>query len=195
MTESPTTKNTVSKAGALSWMARNPVAANLLMLFLLVAGFNSMRQVKQEIFPEFALDSVEIFVSYPGSGPEEIEQGVLLAIEEAVSGVYGIKNVTSTAQESFGFTVLELETYADPTIVLSDVKNNVDSILSFPQMAERPTIRLLQFRGRVMDLVVTGDVSESTLLDYTELMRDELLQQDGITQVEILGASPRRIGV
>ena len=195
MTKSQTTKNTVSNTGALSWMARNPVAANLLMLFLLVAGFNSMRHVKQEIFPEFALDSVEIFVSYPGSGPEEIEQGVLLAIEEAVSGVYGIKNVTSTAQESFGFTVLELETYADPTIVLSDVKNNVDAILSFPQIAERPTIRLLQFRGRVMDLMVTGDVSESTLLDYTELMRDELLQKDGITQVEILGASPRRIGV
>ena len=63
MTEFQTTKNTVSNTGALSWMARNPVAANLLMLFLLVAGFNSMRQVKQEIFPEFALDSVEIFVS------------------------------------------------------------------------------------------------------------------------------------
>ena len=184
-----------SKNGSLSWMACNPVAANLLMLFLIVAGLNSIRNVKKEILPEFSLDTVEIFVSYPGSGPEEIEQGVLLAIEEAVSGVYGIKNVMSTAREGFGFTILELEKYADPNIILSDVKNNVDAILSFPQMAERPTIRLLQFRGRVMDLVITGNVDDSVLLDYTELIRDELLQQDGITQVEILGANPRRIGV
>ena len=176
-------------------MARNPVAANLLMLVLLLAGGLSMFQLKQEVLPEFALETIEIFVSYPGSGPEEVEQGVLLAIEEAVSGVNGIKRVSSTARENFGFTVLELESYADPTIVLSDVKNNVDAILSFPQLAERPTIQLRQFRGRVMDLAITGDQSESTILNYAELVRDELLQRDGISQVYIFGSRPLRIGV
>ncbi|MCH6256335.1 efflux RND transporter permease subunit [Puniceicoccaceae bacterium K14] len=183
------------KGGSVSWMARNPVAANLLMVMVLLAGFSSFLNMKQEIFPEFTLDVITISISYPGSGPEEVEQGALLAIEEAVRGINGIKTITSSAHEGYGSAVLELESKVDATIALSNVKNKVDAIRSFPDLAERPTVRLRQYRGRVIDLAISGSQSERTLLDYTEVMRDELLQREGITQVDIVGERPLRIGV
>ena len=83
-------------------MTRNSVAANLLMAVLLLGGLFGMMRVKQEVFPEFELDVVTVSVPYPGASPEEVEQGIVLALEEAVLGVDGIKRITSSASEGVG---------------------------------------------------------------------------------------------
>ena len=67
--------------GPIAWMARNSVAANLLMLALMIGGVFFIGKTKQEVFPQFELDLVLISVPYPGASPEEVEQGVVLAIE------------------------------------------------------------------------------------------------------------------
>ncbi|HSP80361.1 MAG TPA: efflux RND transporter permease subunit, partial [Myxococcaceae bacterium] len=85
--------------GPISWMANNSVASNLLMTVLLVGGLLGLGRVKQEVFPEFDLDMVMVQVPYPGASPAEVEQGILLAVEEAVRGVEGVKYVRSTAAE------------------------------------------------------------------------------------------------
>jgi len=73
--------------GPIAWMARNHVTANLLMLFFIIGGLVIGSQLKQEVFPEFELDIIQILVPYPGSSPEEIENGILLAVEDEVSGI------------------------------------------------------------------------------------------------------------
>ncbi|MBW2546127.1 MAG: efflux RND transporter permease subunit, partial [Deltaproteobacteria bacterium] len=81
-------------------MAKNPVAANVLMLILIVGGLVTlMAGIKQEVFPEVDLDVVLVEVVYPGASPAEVEQAVVLAIEEGIRGVDGIKEVRSTARE------------------------------------------------------------------------------------------------
>ncbi|UCG39218.1 MAG: efflux RND transporter permease subunit, partial [bacterium] len=76
--------------GAIGWMAHNPVAANLIMVFCLLGGLLALSRITQEVFPNTDADVVRIRVSYPGASPEEVEQGLILAVEEAVRGLDGV---------------------------------------------------------------------------------------------------------
>ena len=88
--------------GPIAWMARNPVAANLLMFFFIFGGIFVALQAKQEVFPEVELDIIQVVVPYPGASPAEVEQGIILAVEEAIRGLDGVKRVTSRAFEGGG---------------------------------------------------------------------------------------------
>ena len=92
----------VTPTGAIAWMARNSIAANLLMMLLLGGGIWSAIVIQKEVFPQYLLDIVEVSVGYPGAAPEEVEQGILRPIEEAVRGVEGIREIISTAREGRG---------------------------------------------------------------------------------------------
>ena len=95
-----------------------------------------MTGITQEVFPEFTTDTVRVSVSYPGASPEEVEQGIVLAIEDNVRGLEGVKKVTSSAAEGIGTTIVEILESANPSKILQDVKNEVDRIRSFPENAE-----------------------------------------------------------
>lgn len=158
--------------GPISWMARNPVPANLLMVALLVSGFLSLLQIKKEVFPDFAADAVEVQVPYPGASPEEVERGILLAIEEQVRDLDGIKRVDSVANEGVAYVSLELKREANSQKALMDVKNAVDRIRSFPLEAEEPKVAMAEHKHGVMDLVLYGDLTEQTLRELAENVRD-----------------------
>ncbi|MEM1282880.1 MAG: efflux RND transporter permease subunit [Chlamydiota bacterium] len=181
--------------GPVSWMARNSVAANLLMLLFLVGGLISMLYIQQEVFPEVELDIVQVRVEYPSSGPEEIEQGILLSIEDEVRSIEGVKRVTSTALEGFGIVNVEMLRGVDSNKALQDVKNRVDSIQSFPEEAERPIVQLLIPRRQVVSVIVFGDQSVRTLRDFAEIVRDELIQLPGVTLVEVASVPDYEIAV
>ena len=109
------------RQGPLSWMARNPVAANLLMVAVVAFGLVVSRGITKEVFPSVVLDLVTVSVAYPGASPEEVEQGVLLAVEEAVLPVEGVEEVTSRAREGSGTVTVELATGADRNRTLADI--------------------------------------------------------------------------
>ena len=194
-TETPHSGVPKSYTGPIAWMARNHVAANLVMLIFVVGGFIASTRVKQEVMPEFATDIVLVVVPYPGASPAEVEQGIILSIEDQVRSVDGVKKVTSTARESHGSVVVELLTGADASKALQDVKNGVDSILSFPEEAEKPVVSLIELRNQVVTLMVYGDQDEQTLRDLAEQMRDELLQRPDITLVELGAVRPLEIAI
>ncbi len=171
--------------GPMAWMAKNSVAANILMAILLAGGLIAATKVNQEFLPEAQLDEVSVNVPYPGASPDEVEQGILLAVEEAVRGIDGVKRVTSTASEGNGSVRIEvLESY-DVNRVTDDVRNEVDRIRTFPLDAENPIISAVKLKRAVMDVIVAADVSENVLRELTEQTRDRLLQSGGITQVEL----------
>ncbi|MBW1762846.1 MAG: efflux RND transporter permease subunit [Deltaproteobacteria bacterium] len=100
--------------GPVAWMAKNAVAANVLMLILIVGGLVTLASgIKQEVFPEVELDMVSVNIIYPGASPAEVEQAVVLAVEEAVRGIDGVKKVTSSATEGRANTLVELLLGAD----------------------------------------------------------------------------------
>jgi len=182
--------------GPIAWMAKNSVASNVLMLVLIVGGIVTLASgIKQEVFPEVELDIVSISVIYPGASPAEVEQGVVLASEEAVRGIDGVKKVTSTAMEGQASTLVELLLGTDKDRALNDVKSAIDRITSFPEDAERPTVSLLSNRQQVISLVLYGDVDEATLRAVAENSRRELLQDPRITYVELSGIRPLEISI
>ncbi|HUT77800.1 MAG TPA: efflux RND transporter permease subunit, partial [Polyangia bacterium] len=182
-------------SGPISWMARNPVAANLLMLGLLVGGLVMSTRIRQEVFPTIELDMVTISVPYPGASPAEVEQGIVLAIEEAVRPLDGIKEVTGTAMEGLGVVAVELEIGTDRNKALADVKNHVDRITTFPVEAERPIVSMPAWKAEAIWVVIHGEVEPGVLHEIGEQARDRLLADGGITYIELGGVRPLEIAV
>ena len=180
---------------AIDWFARNSVAANLLMIFILASGLLTVFTIKQEVFPEFSLDLIAVDVRYLGAGPEEVEEGVSVRIEEAIQGIDGVKRITSTASEGIGTVLVELELGSDPRKVVDDVKSRVDAIDTFPAETEKPIIREITMRRQVVDVAISGDVGEATLKHLAEQVRDEITAIPEITQVEVTNARPYEISI
>jgi len=181
--------------GGISWFARNPVAANLMMVFIIVSGLLATTTVREEVMPELELDWISIQVPYLGAAPEEVEEGVVIRIEEAIQGIDGIKEIQSTASEGSASVTVELELGADPRRVVDEVKNNVDAITTFPIETEKPIIREMIARSRVTDISISGATDVFTLKALAERVRDELTAMPEITQVDVVSAPPYEISI
>ena len=166
---------------AIAWFAENSVAANLLMALIVVSGILAIPVVKLEIFPEMRVDSVSISVPYPGASPEEVEQAICIRVEERIQSVDGVKEITCTAVEGMGAVLVHVEDWADIEQALDDIKAEIDSIDTFPDEAEVPTVKQAQLQGKVVSLMVSGDADERTLRALGEEVRDEIVELPGIS--------------
>ncbi len=171
--------------GPIAWMARNPIAPNLLMLLLLGGGIWSAFAIQKEVFPQFQLDVVEVSVGYPGAAPAEVEQGILRPIEEAVRSVEGIQEITSQAREGRGEVLIELVAGQQRMKVLQDIDQAVSRIRTFPEQIEQPEVRLQQRQREVMQVALYGPIDIWSLRKLAEQLRDQLQAHDQITQVEL----------
>ena len=187
--------NSQEDRGPLAWMAGHGVAANLIMLVCLVGGFIALRNMKQEVFPDVALDMVSVSVAYPGASPEEVEDGILLAIEEAVRNLEGVYEITSVAREGAGSVTVELLSGANVFRLAQEIKSEVNRIITFPEDAEEPQVRINQFRRDVLTVVLYGDAPDTSLHRTGESLRDFLLQSPDITQVDLSGMPPLEISI
>lgn len=179
----------------LQAFASNVVFANIMIFLMFLVGWFSINQMRKEQFPEMALDIVQISVPYPGADPEEVEEGILRKIEEALQGEPGIKELLTYASENAGTAIVEVEERADTKDVLNRVRAKVDGISTFPGDAENPNISELILLDPVMVLSVSGDMPEDRLKEWAERVKEDLLQKDKITVVTIFGAREYEISV
>ena len=173
------------KKGAIAWMASNSVAANILMLLLLIGGLFAATRLRQEFLPEAELDSVFVTVVYPGASPKEVEQGIVLSIEESLRGIKGVKKIHSSSFEGSGTVIADIRDGVDANRVADDVRNAINRIPTFPRDAEKPFIEIINLKNPVLDLILSADLSRETLRELAEETRDKLLTHPGISQVEL----------
>lgn len=169
----------------IAWMARHPVAANLLMLMIVVSGLFSALTIRQEVFPEISFDTIEVRVAYPGAAPDEIEESIVQRIEEQVRGIDGIDRVFGFAAEGVGLVRIELLRGTNNARRLDDVKSAIDRITTFPELIERPIVRELVNRQRVIELALYGDASETVLRELAFRVKDDLAALPGISLTEV----------
>ena len=170
----------------IAWFARNSVAANLLMIsVLMLGGYSLLFDTAVEIFPSVEPDIVRVTVPLRGATPEDAELGLAVRIEEAVEGLEGIKKLYTTSREGSTTAIIEVDEGSDRRDVLDEVKTRVDAINTFPAEAEKPVISLLQRSYEVISVVVSGPYSEQEIRWYAEQVRDDLLREPGITQVSL----------
>lgn len=179
----------------IAWFVGHGVAANVLMMAVVVGGALSLFSVKREIFPETSPPIVRVSVPYPGAAPEEVEAGIVLRIEEAVQDIAGVKEIRGIAAEGSGTVTVELSRGADAQRVLNDVKSRVDAITSFPDEAEEPIVEQPVIRSEVLTVAISGPASERVLRRLAENVRDDLLDMAGITQVELAAVRPYEISI
>jgi multidrug efflux pump subunit AcrB len=177
--------NHIARRGPIAWMAQKSIAANLLMFLFLGGGIWSAFTIQKEVFPQFQLDVVEVSVGYPGAAPEEVEQGILRPIEEAVRGVEGIREITSSAREGRGRATIELVAGQERMKVYQDIDQAVSRIRTFPDQIEQPEVRLQVEQQEVMQVALYGPIDIWSLRKLAEQLRDQLQSHDQITQVEL----------
>lgn len=183
------------KLPMLTWFASNPVVANILMLVILAAGVFSAITVRKEGFPAFAAESVSVTVPIRGGTPENVERGVAIKIEEAIQGVEGIDHVRSVSSDSLATIRIDAKEGYSVSKLLDDVKIQVDSIPSFPEQAENPVIRENKREHGVLWVELYGDVSERVRKEAARKLRDVLLRESAISQVDTYGGRDYEISI
>jgi multidrug efflux pump subunit AcrB len=174
--------------GLIAGGVRNPVLVNLLMVCILTCGLYSARDMVRETLPQFTLDCIAVEVVYPGANPEDVERAICTPIEEAVGEVSGIRKVVSSAGENFGSVWIDLvDDVEDIRKVLSEVRERVDQITTFPPEAEKPVITEKTLRIEVINVAVYGEVPERTLKRFAQEVKEDLLTYPQISHVALWG--------
>ena len=180
----------------IAWFAKNHVAANLLLISIVLSGlFSVSTQIPLEVFPSFETDTISVSVSLRGSTPEDVEQGVAIRIEEAVQDLEGIKHITSRSSEGSASVTIELDNGYDPREMLADIKSRVDAINTFPVDAEKPIVALAERKREVIAVTIASDYGEKETREFAEHVRDQLLNLPNVTQVELSGVRNYEIAI
>jgi len=181
--------------GLIAWFARNSVAANLLMVFIIIGGIFGVINVQKQIFPQFVINVISIQVPYLGAAPQEVEEGVILRIEEAIKELEGIKKITSVAREGLATVSVEALDGYDVQILLDEIKVQVDAISTFPVNTEKPVVFRIKAQQDVLWVSVYGDVTERELKEVTTNMREEMANLPGVSDVSVFGARDFEVSV
>lgn len=182
--------------GLIAWFAENKVAANLLMVVILVAGALSLRVTGKELIPRIELDILIINTAYPGASPQEVERVVTQRIERAVGGMPGVLNMRSFSGDQASVVSLEVDAESDPKALRESVKARLSGIRSWPNGVHRPRVNQVAVRrDLVTNLVLYGDADERALKVLANRVRQELLDTTTITQVEISNVRPYEMSV
>ncbi len=186
-----------SNTGLISWFARNHVAANLLMVMLIVVGGYSLMTVKKEAQPRMPVTNISISVPFFGAAPEEIEQGILLKLEAALKDVEGIAELNTYATEQGGSARIRVATNEGYTVetVMDRVEQAVSTISRFPSEAEKPVITPSSWQHAVLRIQLSGDMNDRTRKQLAEEVRDDLQQLPEVSKVNIQGVLPTEIAI
>jgi multidrug efflux pump subunit AcrB len=176
-----------SKKGLIAWFASNHVAANLLMFFIIVAGLISTTTIRKQTTPDFELNWIQVQVPYLGAAPQEVEEGVVIKVEEAVQDIAGITEIRSRSNEGNGSITLEVSQDADINEVLTEVKTRVDAISTFPALTEKPVIYKVEADTPVIFVAIHGNLDAYSRKLIAQNVRDDLLSMPEISQIDFYG--------
>ena len=185
----------------IAYFIKYPIYANAIIIITAIAGFLSLTMMPHSFFPELPPNKVYVNVSYPGASPEEIEEGITTRIEESLNGIEGVEEVTSTSSENFSAVTIEVYEGFEIDDVLTDVKNSVDAIYSFPTGAEKPTVQKQKSRGMggmgnmVGYYALNGPDDLWKLKEKADKIEQDLLNDDEISQIQVIGYAPIIISV
>ena len=181
--------------GLIAWFAANNVAANLLMFMIIAFGAVSTFTIRKQTTPDFELNTIQIRVPYLGAAPQEVEEGVVVKIEEAIQDVEGIVELRSAAREGQGSVTAEVATDKDINVVLSEIKTRVDAIATFPALTEKPVIFKEEVPIHVVFVSLYGDLDDFARKSMAQQIRDELMALPSVNQVQILGDRAYEISI
>ncbi len=180
----------------IEWFARNPVAANLLMITIVIVGlFSASRSIPLEVFPSFEIEAVSISTAYRGATPRSVEDGITKRIEESIYTIEGVKEINSRSSEGVSVVTAQVDDGYEKREILNDIKLKVDSLSTLPGGAEKPVVALSTFNPGVIQVAVVGDVDDKVLRITADTVRNDLLANNDLTLVELIGVTNYEISI
>lgn len=172
-----------------------PILGNIIIVAVFLFGFIGFKSTLVTFFPLRPSQTIIISASYPGASPEEIEEGIVLKIEDNLKGQTGVERVTSTSSENACTITVRTKTGTDINVMLTDVKNKVDQISTFPAGMERIMVYRREPFNFAIDFVLTGNVDLTELKAYAQKIERDLLSIDGISKVSLSGYPAEEIEI
>ncbi|GAB6094355.1 efflux RND transporter permease subunit [Desulfatiferula olefinivorans] len=180
---------------ALKAFAKNTVFANIVLLLIFLGGWLAVRGMIKETYPEFSLDMITVSIAYPGADPEEIEEGICRKIEEALEGLDGVGQYTTTASENAGSALIEVRENYPVEEVLDRVRTRIDAVTTFPADAERPVVTEFIYKEPVLTLYVAGRMSDLRLKQWADDLTDDLRTLPSVSQIELFDRKDYEISI
>ena len=179
----------------ITYFIKNSLAANMLMVAILLFGTVGALNIKRSFFPEIPEKIILIQSIYPGASPEEVEEGVVSKVEEAVKGISGVDRVTSKSIENAGTITIEIVENENIDKILADVKNAVDAVASFPVGMENIRVYKFEIIANAITYSISGNMDLNTLKKYARDIEDDLLAMEHISKVELKGFPDEEIEI
>ena len=162
----------------IRWFAKNGIAANFLMLGILIAGVYTATQIPLEVSPTLSWDTVMIEMPYRGATAKDVERAILIPVEEALEGVKGIKQLNADGMRGAARFYLEAKPGTDLRSLMDDVKARIDTITTFPNETERPRVFIPDSGSyfEVLSVAVTGNLNAHDLRNVGRRVQEDLLE-------------------
>lgn len=183
--------------GLIAWFASNAVAANLLMLLIIIGGVVGFNFIDKEVFPHFNLQKIDITAVYPNASVLEIEESVCARIEDAVFDIAGVKQLNTTITDSTCKITVSVHPDFNQEQVISDLRSKVQSIPRLPKNLETITVQaaLHDSDDGVIWVALHGETNALTLQRYGEQIRSELEQIPDVYLVRNYGEIAYQIAI
>ena len=180
----------------IAYFIRYRVAVNVSIIAFIIFGILGVMSMKSSYFPLSESQNISINLTYPGSSPQEMEEGIVLKIEDHLKGLVGIDRVTSISRENSASINIEIIKGKNIDVVLADVKNAVDRVPSYPSGMEPPIVAKIERIRPTISFVVSGDhISLATLKEYARIVENDLRNMEGISQVKLSGFPEQEIEI
>lgn len=181
--------------GLLRWFIHNPIAANLLMILLMLGGVLAIPGIDKQFFPTAEISMVSVSMPFPGAGPKEVEEQICSRIEDAIHDLNGIKEIRSTARQDLGSVMVEAISDYPMQRLTSDIKTRVDAINTFPVDAERPIVTEITYKHLMAIVKLAGALDERELKELGEVLRDDLARQPWVSLVDLQTPRPYEVSI
>ncbi|KEJ88869.1 efflux RND transporter permease subunit [Sulfitobacter donghicola] len=179
----------------INYFVRHPVAANLLMVLIIVLGASVVSGIERETFPAFTADSVNVSVSYPGASARDVDEEICGPIESALTGVSGLEELSCLSVEGRATATAELEENGELIQFFNDVSSAVSGITDFPDDAEAASIEVANRSDLVALAAISGVAGKDGLVSYADDLSDRLLALDGVAEATVSGITDRELKV
>ncbi|HHO58628.1 MAG TPA: efflux RND transporter permease subunit, partial [Thiotrichales bacterium] len=183
-----------SGGGIIHLFARHPVAANLLMISMIVIGLYSLSKLNKQFLPNFALDYISVRVIWAGASAEDVERSITVPIEQALRNLDDVKEMTSTSTRGLSAILIEYQQDTDMGVALDQVKQFVSNIRHLPTDAEDPVVAKIARHEAVATIILTGDATLEELRPLAFEFERQLLDR-GIAKVKFSGMPKQEIAI
>ena len=174
--------------------ARHPVAANLVMLIMLISGALALSQLNTQFFPNFSIQMVTVRVVWPGATAEDVERSITIPIEQELRSVEELDKITSTSARNVSLIVLEFPEGTDMGDATNRVEERVKAVRNLPKDARTPQVSHVINFEPIAKLLIHGPQDPAELRQLAYRFEEELLRR-GVAKVTINGLPEEELAV